>query len=218
MSETIKIAPSMLAADFANLQRDVEMVNQSEADLIHIDIMDGIFVPNISFGFPVCAAIHRHAKKPMDYHLMIQKPELYLDECVKYGAESISVHFETCPKLADVLHEIRRLGSRAGVAINPDTPVEVLKDFIIDIDVVIIMSVNPGFGGQKFMPSALLKVRSLRELIDQSGSKCKIEIDGGVTLENAPDLVNAGVDIIVAGSFVFNSVDPNNTIMKLKSL
>ncbi len=218
MNRSIKVAPSMLAADFANLQRDIEMVNQSEADLIHIDIMDGIFVPNISFGFPVCAAIYRHAKKPMDYHLMIKKPELYLEDCVKNGAKTISVHFETCRQLADILQEIKNLGSNVGIAINPDTPVKVLEAFIRDIDVIIVMSVYPGFGGQKFMPSSFDKVRALRQLIDQSGSNCKIEIDGGVTLENAPELVAAGVDIIVAGSFVFNSENPADTITKLKSL
>lgn len=218
MSKSIKIAPSMLAADFANLQKDVEMVNRSEADLIHIDIMDGILVPNISFGFPVCAAIHRHAKKPMDYHLMIKKPELYLEDCVKNGAEIISVHYEARPQLGDVLSEIKKLGCKPGIAINPETSVDALEKFIGDIDVVLVMSVRPGFGGQKFMPATFDKIKALRQIIDRSGSNCKIEVDGGVTLENAPELVSAGVDIIVTGSFVFNSDNPEGTIMKLKSL
>ncbi len=212
------ISPSVLAADFANLQRDVEMLNESSADLIHIDIMDGIFVPNISFGFPVCAAIHKHAKKPMDYHLMIQKPELYLGSCKENGAETIAVHIEACPHLHRVVQEIKNLGCKASVALNPHTPIELLSDVLPDLDVVLIMSVNPGFGGQKFLNNTFDKVRHLKEVIKSRNLNCQIEIDGGVTDQNAAQLIEAGADILVAGSFVFNSPDPAGTILALKAL
>ncbi len=212
------ISPSVLAADFANIQRDVEMLNNSAADLIHIDIMDGVFVPNISFGFPVCSAIRRHAKKPLDYHLMIQRPEQYLIDCRKNGADTISVHYEACPHLHRVIQEIKELDCKAGVALNPHSPVDLLIDILPDLDVVLIMSVNPGFGGQKFLNHTYDKVRALKKMIGQQNLTCQIEIDGGVTNENAGQLLEAGADILVAGSFVFNSPDPISTIADLKSL
>lgn len=212
------ISPSILAADFANIQRDVEMLNGSQADYIHIDIMDGIFVPNISFGFPVCKAIAEHAEKPLDYHLMIQRPELYLDQCKENGAEVIAVHYEACNHLHRVIQEIKALGCKASVAINPHTSVELLTDILPEIDVVLIMSVNPGFGGQKFLTNTFKKVQNLKRLITDLNLDCKIEIDGGVTSQNAENLMDAGADILVAGSFVFNSQDPQNTIQSLKAL
>lgn len=215
---TPAISPSILAADFANIQRDVEMLNASAADMIHIDIMDGVFVPNISFGFPVCNAIHQYAKKPLDYHLMIQKPELYLRHCKDNGAETIAVHYEGCSHLHRVIQEIKTLDCKASVALNPHTSVTVLTDLLPDLDAVLVMSVNPGFGGQKFLPNTYKKVNQLKELITKYNPKCKIEIDGGVTSVNAPDLIQAGADILVAGSFVFNSADPTDTIQQLKSL
>ncbi|TXE13596.1 ribulose-phosphate 3-epimerase [Algoriphagus aquimarinus] len=212
------IAPSILAADFANLQREVEMLNLSEADYIHVDIMDGVFVPNISFGIPVTEAIHRHAKKPLDIHLMIVNPDNYLEAFRNAGAEVISVHYEACNHLHRTLQAIHDLGAKAGVAINPHTPVELLSDVIQDIDQVIIMSVNPGFGGQKFIENTYSKVSRLKDLILAKGAKTKIEIDGGVNLQNAPKLLTAGADVFVAGSFVFNSSDPVQTISQLKSI
>ncbi|MFC5623885.1 ribulose-phosphate 3-epimerase [Algoriphagus winogradskyi] len=212
------IAPSILAADFANLQREVEMLNSSAADYIHVDIMDGVFVPNISFGIPVTEAIQRHAKKPLDVHLMIENPDNYLEDFRKAGAEVISVHYEACTHLHRTLQAIHSLGAKAGVAINPHTPVELLSDVIQDIDQVIVMSVNPGFGGQKFIENTYSKVARLKDLILAKGSNTKIEIDGGVNLNNAPKLLAAGADILVAGSFVFNSPDPVLTIHQLKSI
>jgi len=212
------IAPSILAADFANLQREVEMLNSSEADYIHVDIMDGVFVPNISFGIPVTEAIHRHAKKPLDVHLMIVNPDNYLEAFRNAGAEVISVHYEACNHLHRTLQAIHDLGAKAGVAINPHTPVELLSDVIQDIDQVIVMSVNPGFGGQKFIENTYSKVSRLKDLILTKGAKTKIEIDGGVNLQNAPKLLTAGADVFVAGSFVFNSSDPVQTISQLKSI
>lgn len=212
------IAPSILAADFANLQREVEMLNSSEADYIHVDIMDGVFVPNISFGIPVTEAIHRHAKKPLDVHLMIVNPDNYLEAFRNAGAEVISVHYEACNHLHRTLQAIHDLGAKAGVAINPHTPVELLSDVIQDIDQVIVMSVNPGFGGQKFIENTYSKVSRLKDLILAKGAKTKIEIDGGVNLQNAPKLLTAGADVFVAGSFVFNSSDPVQTISQLKAI
>ncbi|MEQ9426791.1 MAG: ribulose-phosphate 3-epimerase [Cyclobacteriaceae bacterium] len=213
-----KISPSVLAADFANIQSEIEMLNESEADLVHIDIMDGSFVPNISFGFPVCSAINKHCNKPLDYHLMIQKPENYLGQCKKNGAEIISVHYEACDHLHRVVQQIKELGCQASVAINPHTSVELLLDIIPFIDIVLVMSVNPGFGGQKFIPQTVDKVRRLKKLIEKTNPKCQIEIDGGVTMDNADQLISAGADILVAGSFVFNSTDPKGTIKRLKAL
>jgi ribulose-phosphate 3-epimerase len=212
------IAPSLLAADFANLQRDIELVNGSDADWLHLDIMDGHFVPNISFGVPVCKAIARHAKKPLDVHLMISRPELYLETFQQCGANSISVHYEACDHLHRVIERIKELGCLAGVAINPHTTVSLLKDIIHITDLVCVMSVNPGFGGQKFIENTFDKVQALKELIDSNESKALIEIDGGVSSENALQLLNVGADVLVAGSFVFNSADPLRTISDLKKV
>ena len=212
------IAPSILAADFANLQRDVEMLNASEADYIHVDIMDGIFVPNISFGLPVCEAIYKHAKKPLDVHLMIEKPENYIQAFHDAGAATISVHYEATNHLHRVLQQIRDFGLRAGVAINPHTNVQLLEDVITDIDLVCMMSVNPGFGGQKFIEQTYTKVRRLKEIIVDAEASTLIEIDGGVNIDNAPKLLEAGADVLVAGSFVFKSDSPIDTIKELKNV
>jgi ribulose-phosphate 3-epimerase len=211
-----EIAPSILAADFANIQSAVEMLNDSEADYIHVDIMDGVFVPNISFGLPVTEAIHRHAKKPLDVHLMIVEPDRYLEAFRNAGAANISVHYEACDHLHRTLQAIHDLGAKAGVAINPHTSVELLTDTLDLIDLVCVMSVNPGFGGQKFIENTYSKVSKLKELIIKKGSKTQIEIDGGVSLNNARKLKDAGADILVAGSFVFNSESPKETIAMLK--
>jgi len=212
------IAPSILAADFANLQRDVEMLNASEADYIHVDIMDGIFVPNISFGLPVCEAIYKHAKKPLDVHLMIEKPENYIQAFHDVGASTISVHYEATNHLHRALQQIKNLGLRAGVAINPHTNVQLLEDVITDIDLVCMMSVNPGFGGQKFIEQTYTKVRRLKEIIVDAEASTLIEIDGGVNIDNAPKLLEAGADVLVAGSFVFKSDSPIDTIKELKNV
>lgn len=217
MKNTI-IAPSVLAADFANLQKDAEMLNNSAADWFHIDIMDGVFVPNISFGMPVLEAIQRHAKKPLDVHLMIVQPERYVETFRKLGAEIITVHYEACPHLHRNIQQIKDLGCKAGVALNPHTPVNVLEDILHDIDLVLIMSVNPGFGGQKFIEHTYEKVRKLRKMIAARGLNTIIEIDGGVTTANAGGLVEAGADALVAGSFVFNSANPTQTIQDLKNI
>jgi ribulose-phosphate 3-epimerase len=212
------IAPSILAADFANLQKEVEMLNFSQADFIHVDIMDGVFVPNISFGIPVTQAIKRYAKKSLDVHLMIVEPDRYLEAFRDAGADIISVHYEACNHLHRSLQAIKALGAKAGVAINPHTTVDLLKDVIEDIDVVCMMSVNPGFGGQKFIENTYDKIARLKDLILSKGASTKIEIDGGVNLGNAPNLLKAGADILVAGSFVFNSPNPAATIKELKSI
>jgi ribulose-phosphate 3-epimerase len=212
------IAPSILAADFANLQKEVEMLNQSEADFIHIDIMDGVFVPNISFGIPVTAAIAKHAKKPLDVHLMIINPDQYLEPFRDAGAAVISVHYEACTHLHRTIQAIKATGAKAGVAINPHTSVELLSELIQDIDLVCVMSVNPGFGGQKFIENTYDKVSRLKELILRKNAATQIEIDGGVNAANAGKLILAGADVLVAGSFVFSSPDPIETISKLKGL
>ena len=212
------ISPSILAADFANLQRDTELLNNSAADYIHIDLMDGVFVPNISFGFPVSEAINRYATKPLDFHLMLDNPDPYLEQCRKSGAEIISVHYEACPHLHRTIQGIKSLGCKAGVALNPHTNVSLLADVINDIDLVLIMSVNPGFGGQKFIERTFAKVAETRELINKHGADVLIEVDGGVNLSNAAKLKAAGADLLVAGSFVFNADDPAGTILDLKSV
>jgi ribulose-phosphate 3-epimerase len=212
------IAPSILAADFSNLQREVEMLNKSEADFIHVDIMDGVFVPNISFGIPVAAAIGQHAKKPLDVHLMIVNPDQYLQDFRDAGAAVISVHYEACPHLHRTLQAIKATGAKAGVAINPHTSVNLLEEVIHDIDLVCMMSVNPGFGGQKFIENTYTKIARLKDLIVKNGASTQIEIDGGVNAENAEKLLKVGADILVAGSFVFNSPNPIDTIRNLKNL
>jgi ribulose-phosphate 3-epimerase len=212
------VAPSILAADFANLEREVKMINDSQADWIHIDIMDGEFVPNISFGIPVTEAVKRHAKKPMDVHLMIVQPERYVEAFHKAGAEIISVHIEACNHLHRNIQQIKALGCKAGVAVNPHTSISALENTIADIDLICLMSVNPGFGAQKFIEHTYQKVRELKELIRKTGSKALIEIDGGVNLTNAKPLMEAGADVLVAGNFVFSANAPKSVISQLKSL
>lgn len=212
------VAPSILAADFANIEREVKMINESQADWIHIDVMDGVFVPNISMGLPVVDAIKRHARKPMDVHLMIVEPERYVEAFHKAGAEVISVHVEACHHLHRNLQQIKSLGCKAGVAVNPHTSIMELENVILDIDLVCLMSVNPGFGGQKFIENTYQKVRQLKSLITKAGSKTLIEIDGGVNLQNAKPLMEAGADVLVAGNFVFSSQNPASVITQLKSL
>lgn len=206
----------MLSADFANLQRDAEMINQSEADWFHVDIMDGLFVPNISFGFPVVKALKKHANKPLDVHLMIVDPDRYLNDFKAAGADILSVHIEACNHLHRTIHAIKDLGMMAGVAVNPHTSVALLKDIIADVDLVCLMSVNPGFGGQKFIENTYAKTAELKDLILQKNSPAVIEIDGGVNQQNASKLMAAGASVLVAGNFVFSSENPINTIAQLK--
>lgn len=211
------IAPSVLAADFARLPEQIEMVNQSEADWFHLDVMDGRFVPNITFGMFIVEAINRLAKKPLDVHLMILEPEKYIEQFRKAGAEVITVHYEACPHLHRTVHQIKESGAKAGVAINPHTPVSVLEDLIEDIDLVCVMSVNPGFGGQKFIYRSLEKTRRLKEMIINANAPTLIEIDGGVGLQNAESLLQAGADVLVAGNSVFGASDPQAAIRNLKA-
>jgi len=215
MKKTL-IAPSILAADFANLQRDIEMINNSEADWFHIDIMDGVFVPNISFGMPVLEAISKHAKKPIDVHLMIVDPDRYIKTFAQLGANVLTVHYEACTHLHRTLQAIKAEGMKAGVALNPHTNINLLEDIINDIDLVCIMSVNPGFGGQSFIENTYTKVEQLKSLITKKNAKTLIEIDGGVTDKNAQKLIDAGADVLVAGNFVFKSKDSIKTISELK--
>lgn len=213
---SVIIAPSVLSADFANIQRDTEMINQSEADWFHVDIMDGLFVPNISFGFPVVKALKKHAQKPLDVHLMIVDPDRYLNDFKQAGADILTVHLEACTHLHRTIAAIKDLGMKAGVALNPHTSASLLKDIIADIDLVCVMSVNPGFGGQKFIENTYHKTTELKDLIIQRNSSAVIEIDGGVNQDNAGKLMAAGASVLVAGNFVFSSTNPIETIAKLK--
>ncbi len=212
------IAPSVLSADFGNLQRDIEMINASEAGWFHVDIMDGVFVPNISFGFPVMKVLQQHAKKTLDVHLMIVNPDKYITEFAKTGAHVLTVHYEACTHLHRVIAAIKEAGMKAGVSLNPHTPVHMLKDVIADLDLVLLMSVNPGFGGQKFIENTYTKISELRELIRNSGSSALIEVDGGVSEINAAALTEAGAQVLVAGNAVFSSPDPTAMIARLKKL
>jgi len=218
MSKQAIIAPSVLAADFANLQRDIEMINTSQADWFHIDIMDGVFVPNISFGMPVLEAINKHAKKTIDVHLMIVDPDRYIKTFKALGSDILTVHYEACTHLHRTLQAIKAEGMKAGVALNPHTNVSLLEDVINDIDLVCLMSVNPGFGGQSFIENTYKKIRQLKEIITRNGASTLIEIDGGVTDKNAKQLTEAGADVLVAGSFVFRAEDPIATIADLKKI
>ena len=212
------VSPSLLAANFIDLRSDVDMINRSEADWLHMDIMDGVFVPNISFGFPVLEDVAKACTKPLDVHFMIVHPEQYIQRTAKLGAMMMNVHYEACTHLHRTVQEIHDAGMKAGVTLNPSTPVSVLEDIINDVDMVLLMSVNPGFGGQTFIENTISKVQRLKELIVQSGSKALIEVDGGVQAETAPRLVKAGVDVLVSGSYVFKAADPFQTIKELKAL
>ena len=212
------VSPSLLSANFIDLKSDVEMINKSEADWLHMDIMDGVFVPNISFGFPVLEAVAKACTKPLDVHFMIQHPEQYIEQTAKTGAMMMNVHYEACTHLHRTIQQIHDAGMKAGVTLNPSTPVCLLEDIICDVAMVLLMSVNPGFGGQKFIDEILAKTRRLRRMIDESGSKALIQIDGGVNAETAPLLVEAGADVLVSGSYIFKAADPIATIHDLKQL
>ena len=212
------ISPSLLAADFTDLRHEVEMINKSDADWLHLDIMDGTFVPNISFGFPVIDAVAKICKKPLDVHFMIEHPERYVQRTAKAGAMMMNVHYEACVHLHRTVQEIHDAGMKAGVTLNPSTPVCLLEDILNDVDMVLLMSVNPGFGGQKFIEGTIDKLRALREMVDRKNSRALIQIDGGVQAETAPRLVEAGADVLVSGSYVFKAADPIQTIHDLRSL
>ena len=213
-----KVSPSLLAADFANLTKDIDMINRSEADWLHLDVMDGVFVPNISFGFPVLQAVAKICQKPLDVHLMIVDPGKFTEQVKALGAYMMNVHYEACPHLHRTIQQIHDAGMKAGVTLNPHTPINVLEDIIQDVDMVLLMTVNPGFGGQKFIEHSIQKVQRLKELIQKSGSHALIEVDGGVNHETAPRLVEAGVDVLVAGSYVFGAENPEQRIKELKEL
>lgn len=215
---SVIIAPSILSCDFGNLERDFQLINRSQADWFHVDVMDGVFVPNISFGFPIIEALKKVAEKPLDVHIMITNPDQYIAQFAKSGADILTVHYEVCPHLHRTIAGIKEAGMKAGVALNPHTPVSVLENVIADLDLVLIMSVNPGFGGQKFITQAIEKVRQTKALIQQTGSSALIEVDGGVNTTTGADLVAAGADALVAGSFVFNNPDPTAVIASLKAL
>lgn len=215
---SVIIAPSILSCDFGNLERDFQLVNRSQADWFHVDVMDGVFVPNISFGFPVIEALSKVAQKPLDVHVMIVNPDQYIEQFAKAGAAILTVHYEACTHLHRTISAIKEAGMKAGVALNPHTPVSVLENVIADLDLVLIMSVNPGFGGQKFIRQAIEKVRQTKALIQASGSAALIEVDGGVNTTTGAELVAAGADALVAGSFVFNNADPEAVITSLKAL
>ena len=212
------ISPSLLAADFTDLRHEVEMINKSDADWLHLDLMDGTFVPNISFGFPVIDAVAKICKKPLDVHFMIEHPERYVQRTAKTGAMMMNVHYEACVHLHRTVQEIHDAGMKAGVTLNPSTPVCLLEDILNDVDMVLLMSVNPGFGGQKFIEGTIDKLRALREMVDRKNSRALIQIDGGVQAETAPRLVEAGADVLVSGSYVFKAADPIRTIHDLRSL
>lgn len=214
----VMVAPSLLSADFGDLRKDLEMINSSEADWLHLDIMDGVFVPNISFGFPVLKYVAKYCTKPLDVHLMIVQPEKFLEQFKDLGAASVNVHYEACTHLNRTINEIKRLGMRAAVTLNPSTPVSMLEDIIDDVDMVLLMTVNPGFGGQKFIQGSLEKVRRLRKMITEHQSKALIQVDGGVNFETAPLLLEAGVDVLVSGNTVFKAEDPIDAISRLKHL
>jgi len=212
------IAPSILSADFTNLEKEIKFLNKSEADWIHIDVMDGHFVPNLTLGFPIIKQLKKHAKKPFDVHLMITRPERYINEFKDAGADILTVHYEASQHLHGTIHSIKSLGIKAGVSLNPHTPVHLLEDIIQDVDLVLIMSVNPGFGGQSFIENTYNKIRQTKELIIKKNSKAVIEVDGGVDANNATKLINTGVDVLVAGNFIFKAKDPTEAISKLKNL